>query len=258
MKLTIHDVGHGGCITLLHENGNVMMWDCGHSDSARPSNFLPLIGVQTIDYFFVTNYDEDHISDLPELRNSLSIRSVYRNKSIDAGQLRSLKEETGPISDVMQSLLNMIEEYTGGPLEPAPEFPNVTKLIFYHEYSEKFNDTNNLSLVTFLQCYMTKFIFPGDLELKGWEAMLAKSSFVSELSSVDVFIASHHGRENGYCEAVFDHCNPAVIIMSDGPKKYATQEMVNTYAQHASGIQFNNETRYVLTTRNDGPLQWTL
>jgi len=258
MELTIHDVGHGGCITLLHENGNVMMWDCGNSDAVRPSTFLPEIGVHSIDYFLVTNYDEDHISDLPELRDALTIRSIFRNKSIDADQLRSLKKETGPISTAMESLLDMIGSYTGGPLTPALDFPKVTKRIFYHDYSEKFDDTNNLNLVTFLQCGTTKFLFPGDLEAKGWEAMLAKSTFVSELESVNVFIASHHGRENGYCEAVFDHCNPIVVVMSDGPKKHATQEMVNAYAKHASGIRFNNEDRYVLTTRNDGSLTWTL
>lgn len=258
MELTIHDVGHGGCITLVHENGNVMMWDCGHNDIKRPSNFLPTMGISSIDYFFVTNYDEDHISDLPELRNNVRIKSLYRNKSLNTAQLRSLKEETAPISNAMNSLLDMIDSYNGGPFNSAPEFPGVTKSIYYHDYSNEMDDTNNLSLVTFLQCNTVKFIFPGDLETKGWAAMLRKPSFISDLSTVDIFIASHHGRENGYYREVFDYCRPDVVVMSDGPIKYATQEMANIYGQHASGINFNNERRYVLTTRNDGSFTWTL
>ena len=29
MRFTIHDVGHGSCAHLKHDNGNVMLWDCG-------------------------------------------------------------------------------------------------------------------------------------------------------------------------------------------------------------------------------------
>ena len=98
MEITIHNVGHGLCISLIHENGNVMLWDCGHSDTNRPSNFLPLKNITHIDYFFVTNYDEDHISDLPNLRDKINIRSLYRNKTISSSQLRQIKLEGGPIT----------------------------------------------------------------------------------------------------------------------------------------------------------------
>ncbi len=72
-------------------------------------------------------------------------------------------------------------------------------------------------------------------------------------------MASHHGRENGYCREVFDHTGQvAVVAFSDSPVQHATQEMATTYAQHARGIQFNGQTRYVLTTRNDGTIEWNL
>ena len=55
MKLTVHDVGHGQCISLIHENGNNLVWDCGHKDTGRPSKFLPALGLNRIDIFFVSN-----------------------------------------------------------------------------------------------------------------------------------------------------------------------------------------------------------
>lgn len=258
MKLTVHDVGHGLCISLLHQNGNVMLWDCGHQDNYRPSEFLVDLGASKVDYFFVTNYDEDHISDLPDLRTNVRLRSMYRNKSITGAQLRALKRETGPISTAMESMLDMIEDYTHGPLTPAPDFPNVNFRTFHNSYGSEFSDTNNISLVTFLECGDTKFIIPGDIEKKAWEALLSQQEFVNELAGVDVFIASHHGRENGYCMEVFDTCSPDVVIFSDSNIKYATQEMSQTYADHANGIQFDGSTRYVLSTRNDGTLTWTI
>jgi beta-lactamase superfamily II metal-dependent hydrolase len=258
MKVTIHDVGHGLCISLIHQNGNVMLWDCGHQDNCRPSEFLPSLGVTRIDRFFVTNYDEDHISDLPNLLERVYIRSLHRNKSISAEQLRQLKLQGGPISPAMASMLDMIDSYTGGPLDPAPAFPGIHFTPFRNSYSEKFPDTNNISLVTFLNCNGTKFIIPGDIEKKGWQELLGRPDFTSELAGVNVFVASHHGREDGYCEDVFDICKPEVVVFSDSPVKHATQEMTQTYANHASGITFNRAARYVLSTRNDGSLTWTL
>ncbi len=203
MELTIHNVGHGLCISLLHQNRNVMLWDCGHQDDYRPSEFLPRMGITKVDYFFITNYDEDHLSDLPDLRQNIRLRSIYRNKSISGEQLRQLKLQGGPISSAMESMLAMIQLYTGGPLSPAPEFPDVRFKIFNNSYCNEFPDTNNISIVTFIECKGTKFIFPGDLETKGWLALLKRTDFVAELAGVHIFVAPHHGRESGYCEDVF-------------------------------------------------------
>lgn len=82
------------------------------------------------------------------------------------------------------------------------------------------------------------------------------------LQRINVYVASHHGRKNGYCPEVFDHCTPSLIVMSDGPIKYSTQEMASTYAQHASGEYFNKngvrEIRKVVTTRKDWNIFWDL
>src|SRR2546422_3999700 len=258
MKVTIHDVGHGLCVSLVHQHGNVMLWDCGHKGDHRPSQFLPASGISRVDYFFVTNYDEDHISDLPDLRANINVRSLFRNKSISSAQLRALKRQAGPISSAMESMLDMIDSYTGGPLNPDPEFPGVRFKTFSNSYGAQFPDTNNISVVTFLQCGSTKFIIPGDLERSGWDELLKRQDFVDELAGVNVFIASHHGREGGYNEDVFEVCRPHVIVFSDSEIQHATQEMSQTYGGHASGVTFNGVTRYVLSTRNDGSLTWTI
>ena len=50
MRFTIHDVGHGFCAHLKHDNDNVMLWDCGHKTDPenRPSKFLPAAGISTV------------------------------------------------------------------------------------------------------------------------------------------------------------------------------------------------------------------
>lgn len=258
MRLKIHNVGHGGCISLKHQNGNSMVWDCGHQENHRPSFFLPNDeGIKRIDRFFVTNYDEDHISDLPDLMGNLELPLLHRNTSIDAPSLRVLKQQSGPISTAMESMLSMIESYTDGPPDAPPLFPDVEFNTYWNNFSE-FDDTNNCSLVTFLTCNGLKFVFPGDLEQRGWLKLLESLSFQNELKDTTIFVASHHGRESGYCSDVFDLCSPSAVIFSDSNIQYATQEMSSKYASHCSGIQFNGVTRYVISTRNDGNLWWDL
>lgn len=258
MRFEILDVGHGFCAWLYHDNTNAMLFDCGHKTlpEFRPSQYLASQGIGRIDRFFVTNYDEDHISDLPQLRSQMSISILHRNTSISVPQLRALKQQTGPISAAMESFMRMADGYTGI-ATGTPAFPGVGYSVYQNEYPV-FTDTNNLSSVIFLTCNGTKFVMPGDLENPGWQQLLANTSFRAELAGVQVFVASHHGRENGYCRDVFDCCNPNVIVFSDSPMQFASQEMANTYAQHASGITFNGQCRRVLSTRNDRTLTWNL
>ena len=119
-----------------------------------------------------------------------------------------------------------------------------------------FTDTNNLSLLNFLDIGSLSFVLPGDLERAGWIELLKNPRVCELLKRVNVFVASHHGRESGYCREVFDYCNPNFVIMSDCPVQYGTQKMAGVYGQHATGGQFNGQLRKVLTTRKDGSLLW--
>lgn len=250
MKIRIFNVEHGFCAYVVADNGNVILIDAGHNQETgfRPSNYLPAAGCTAIEKFIVSNYDEDHVSDLHNLRDRLPIQILHRNNSISADSLGGLKQQAGQILSGMQALLDMIETYTGTVTNP-PEFSGITLKFFQHDYPA-FEDTNNLSLVTFLHYGNVHMIFPGDLEKAGWRALLKQQLFQGHLRQVNIFVASHHGRESGYCPEIFDYCNPEVIIVSDESIQYETQEV--GYSRHARGIPWGTGRRYVLTTRQDG------
>lgn len=149
----------------------------------------------------------------------------------------------------------MMQTYTGEVTVP-PEYPEIEWSTFWNTYGT-FTDTNNLSVVSFLHYKDFHVVIPGDLEWAGWKELLKRDAFRAELRRTSVFIAPHHGCENGYCREVFDFCSPAVVVFSDSSISYVTQEMTNTYASHATGVEFNGQRRFVLTTRNDGSLAWT-
>lgn len=259
MRFEILNVEHGFCAYAVGGDGGVLLFDCGHSATQRPSSYLPGRNISAIQRFFVTNYDEDHISDLLAVRRNLHIEVLTRNSSVTSSQLRSLK--TPPISPAMVELLGMIDSYNGpvSPLQLEPE--GIQAWIFHNNYPD-FADTNNLSLLTFIDVGGVSFVMGGDLERPGWLALLRNPHIRGLLGRVQVFVASHHGRESGYCSEVFDHCTPRLVVMSDGAIQHDTQRMASVYAQHATGEWFNGasgrEFRRVLSTRSDGNLFWDL
>lgn len=259
MRFEILNVEHGFAAYAVARDGSVFLFDCGHSSTCRPSEYLRAKSIHTIRRLFISNFDEDHISDLPSVRRRLSIEILTRNSSLTTTQLRGLK--TPPISAAMTSLLDMIDRYTEDVSDEKLAPLGVRAWIFHNHYPS-FTDTNNLSLLTFLDVGSVSFVLPGDLERAGWLALLKNSQVCRMLESVKVFVASHHGRESGYCKEVFDYCQPSLVVMSDGPVEYDTQRMARTYGQHATGEWFNGssgrEWRKVVTTRNDGHIYWNL
>jgi beta-lactamase superfamily II metal-dependent hydrolase len=196
------------------------------------------------------------VSDLPDLRGAVHVDSISRNPTIPPDALRKLKEEAGGVTSAMAHAIHLHETYTA----PAPLRPHREKLEFRNFYNPygTFSDTNNLSYVTFLHGPRFDAVLPGDLEIAGWRRLLQDEDFRAHLRRTRIFIASHHGRESGYCPEVFSICQPEVVVFSDSAIKFATQEMASTYANHATGTTFCGTRRQVLSTRNDGTFWWDI
>jgi len=257
MELRIFNVSHGFCAYLIADNRNVMLFDCGFNERTgfRPSNHLSQSGCNGIECLVVHNFDQDHIADLPQIVANFDITLFHRNRSITAEQLRRMKEEAGGVTNAMESLLSLHQRYVYEVQNP-PVFQNVQLKSYSNRYGE-FDDTNNLSLVCFIKYDGLTILSPGDMEVDGWIKLLEDDRFTADLSEVDIFIASHHGRQSGYCAEVFDYCSPDIVIISDKELLHETQKQ--NYAQHASGVPWNGgpERRYVLTTRSDGHIVLT-
>jgi beta-lactamase superfamily II metal-dependent hydrolase len=260
MIFTIHDVGLGQFITLEHEDGHTMVWDAGDSDTFDPATYLKKQGITTIDRFFITNFDQDHVSGLGSLK-SLKIRCLYRNNLVDAEALRRMKLDSGTPSTAMEEALAMHRDWNGKLTDlDLINFPNHTHLsTFCNRHSDTISDTNNLSLVTVIKYKKIKIVICGDMERKGWQELINNhANFLNEISQTDIFIASHHGRENGYHEAVMRAASPQVVIMSDYEVKHATQESLQLYRKDCRGIIWNGAPRHILTTRRDGTIRFDL
>lgn len=263
LVLRIFNVEHGACAILCSPTEErIAMIDCGHNVTTgwQPSTFIRYrLNSTQLDYLFITNADQDHVSDLEGFwQHGVEVKALIRNGSPDAQVLRSMKEANGELTSDMERYLSIHAGYSAAiPVPFDMGMGGVTAPTFCNLHPA-FTDTNNLSLAVFIKYGGFKMLFPGDLEDAGWKKLLEHPPFVQELANTDILVASHHGRSNGFCEDIFRHFTPRAAVISDKPIVHDTQETVPDYRDvvNPDGVIVANQTRrrHVLTTRRDGDI----
>jgi beta-lactamase superfamily II metal-dependent hydrolase len=268
--LQIFDVDHGQCALLtIPTSAGVkrVLIDCGHAVSLNgrpwyPGQHLQGLGVKWIDLLIATNYDEDHMSGFPDLKaRDIGIGCILGNPSVSPEAIAHLKSEDG-MGPGIEELAAVLAVRRGMQWAQVPPIiPGVDLSWFWNPYPF-FDDENNLSLVALLNIRGITFMFPGDMERKGFDNMLRTCApFRNAVAGVNVLVAPHHGRENGICPDMFDEhgCNPNIVVISDDYKQYNTQETTGYYSRKVKGITWFRDggARYVLTTRRDGEVRFS-
>jgi len=254
MDLRIFDVEHGQCSHIVTSTNRHILIDAGHNSTTkwRPSTYLPRRGISHIDKLIISNFDEDHASDLHNLVDTVSIGTLMKNPSVSPQNLRRLKE-IGGIGRGIDALADLMARYTA-PVSGNIDYGDFKIRSFWNRYPAEFEDENNLSLVSIIESHGIRICFPGDIEVAGWERLLAREGFRAAMGEVDILVASHHGRRNGCSERLFAETglHPYFVVISDSGREYASQDTVNWYRHRCRGFELNGERRRVLSTRRDG------
>jgi metallo-beta-lactamase superfamily protein len=208
MYLKFFDVEHGACALITTSGNRHILVDCGTNNSTgwKPATELLWRGISEIERLIVTNYDEDHASGYRDLIQRIDVRGLQRNGNVTASHIAFLKSEDG-IGSGIQHLADSFSYFSGPPLPAVVD--DVSIAAFCNSYGTPpfgFDDENNLSLVVFITCGAHRIILPGDMERAGWLELLKVPGFIQQLWSVTVFVTSHHGRANGFCEEVLERC----------------------------------------------------
>jgi beta-lactamase superfamily II metal-dependent hydrolase len=252
MRIHIFDVEHGECSAIETPSEDLILIGLGRNSSTgwRPSAWVQQRN-QRPSCVVLSNLDRDHVSDVESFELHLRPDSIKSNHYLHPVWVRNLKiAECGEVDAAVEAALNwMANVYTGGSVTPAYGM----ELNYFYNSPAQFQDTNNLSVVTFVRYTSCGLLFPGDLETAGWKELLKNQTFVGCLARTNILVASHHGRQTGYCEDIFQFCKPDAVIISDKPVVHGTQEH-DLYSRHCGGLNFSGTIRKVLTTRNDGKI----
>ena len=242
------------------------MIDSGHNATTgwRPSwDIKYRMARDVLDYLFITNADQDHLSDLEGLWDEgIHVATLIRNPGVSPADLRKIKLQQGELTADIERFLNIHAFYNEPVSAPFDQnMGGITMCTFWNPYPD-FTDTNNLSLVVFIKFGGFKILFPGDMEKAGWLRLLDNPAFCEELKGTNILVASHHGRENGFCEEIFDHFKPDAVVISDKPIVHETQRMVPDYREvvRSEGVfvRTTQKRRRVLTPRRDGNINFVV
>jgi hypothetical protein len=188
------------------------------------------------------------------------VNTLIRNTSYTGAAMKAIKLGSGPLTCDAEWYVAACDSFNVPASLPFDQGMNGITCELFHNPFPRFIDTNNLSLVVFIRYGGVNFLFPGDLERDGWLALLERLDFRARLSGVDVLMASHHGRENGFCEKVFEICHPQAVVISDKPVIHDTQRTVPDYRtvvrDAGVAVRTTMKRRHVLTTRRDGWIQF--
>lgn len=266
--------------------------DCGANtgkDDWSPLRWIndSRFGVNHIDYLIISHPHHDHIEDLDvmkelELAPTVLQRPKPATELVEEGLEEARENDDERYIEDAEYYLKL-NEYDGD-VETSPSDPLwamdelelgrtrgdggvPTKGVTFHNYgtsdnslgSTGFRKLNNLSKITVVNSFGFQYVTMGDIMSQGIAELKDNPSAMSAIKDSEILVAPHHGRDSSYDEDLIDHINPDLVVFSDegDPQNPATEE----YRGHASGVDVthedsgNTETRYVVTTRNDGRIR---
>lgn len=266
--VVVHDVGHGQAVHAFTPNGQAVVIDMGCSASLSPLEWLRS-QTSTIDCLVVTHPHGDHIDEILGLDDhNFQVRQLWRPKWLTEAEVREANQSAYNVH--VDHYLKMSKRYSRSvPLEEQIGNPAVSGGVSIRKYASKDcgrSNINNHSGVVVFEYLGIKVVVPGDNERSSWESLLKNSEFLEAASSPDIFVASHHGRESGYHDRLFDSNQgigkPRLCVVTDGPVQ--NTDAVDRYSYHARGWGVYSRSdrrqsqRYCVTTRADGRIEVTI
>lgn len=214
LEVNFFDVGQAEAIFIEMPQGQQILIDGG-----RDSAILEKLGKEmpfwdrTIDLVVLTHPEHDHLGGLIEVLKRYEVENVFLtgvNKETAENQewQKQLEKENARIIIVSKGRKAVSGKAA---LEVIYPFESLAKSFSVDSSDEKYEDTNNFSVVSRLSFGKTSFLFTGDIS-KTIEKKLAEESNID----VDVLKISHHGSKNSSAEEFIHAVSPIAAIISAG------------------------------------------
>ncbi|MGB3515443.1 MAG: hypothetical protein WBA43_03245 [Elainellaceae cyanobacterium] len=254
LDIEIFDVDYGFCSLINTADHHGILIDFGYSDRKKfnPSQHLLEQHCTSLDCLIIPSYGEEHLAGLEDLLrqtlvNGLAIHFIVSNPSLDEHRFDALRVANQKFSN---GLINT-DSYQDVRNNQTIKIHGINFSFFWNQ-SSSCQNVHDLSLVTFMSYRDIHVIFPGDLEVGGWQLLLKDNQFRDCLRRVNIFVAPNHGREESYCSDIFDYCRPELIIISNELNQRVSPKMFSQYQKHAKGSPYQVCDRKILTTYDDG------
>ena len=212
LNIMMIDVGQGDSFLIKFPKGKTALIDAGEANPYIDNGervIMPLLdnlGIDKIDYGFISHLDLDHYGGFVSLIYNNRIEKVFRPLP-DSGKKSLRLEKFLKEMKIKTDIYDKTSFAVGN-----------TKIYFLNDpynYSYKSFSSNNKSGIIKIVYGQTSFLFVGDCEHPG-EYFLA-TNFGTMLDS-DVLKVGHHGSSTGSSDAFLNLVSPDISLVSAGIK----------------------------------------
>jgi competence protein ComEC len=266
MKVVVFDVEHGASAFIRTPTNYGVLIDCGCTGKFSPALYLKEKELPTIvpwnghslTKLIVTHPHDDHIGDVETVKEKCPPALLLRQK-YDWEEVKTSEDDY----DNLDAYSNWQNTYNTTPViwpdwgMTIQSFWLTTTEAKAIGESKYINNSSIVTIATFKGTeHQEKFLFGGDMETPGWDALLKlRPGFKEAVKGVDFYIVSHHGHQSGFSEALYAAMGkPILNIVSI--HNY-DEHIDDRYSQeaYALGRTFpDGTTRRRMTTRKDGTI----
>lgn len=212
-EIDILDVGQGDGIYICAGEGTSIFIDGGSSSikNAGTYRILPFLkykGIKSMDYWFVSHCDADHINGLCEIIESgYAVKNLVVSAYMPKDEAWKKLEETAKMRRIQ--ILAMSK---GDKIRGRPGSFLIRCLSLKHPKNQEGRNENSLVLLFESRAFCA--FFAGDIGQEQ-ERALAQAW---DLPQVDLYKASHHGSDNSNCSELLQELKPKMTVISCGLK----------------------------------------
>ena len=196
------DVGQGDSIlvvtphlnkTILIDTGGIVSFNENYKSNIVKNKTIPFfrrIGINKVDYLFLTHGDYDHAGEANDLLSNFCVKKVFINK----GNINNIEKKINN-KEVLRLKNFVIDNIKVNSLN-----------------NNVFNNENDDSTILLFNIYDYKFLFMGDASIKTEEYLL--NNYI--LPNVDILKVGHHGSYTSTSTDFINVIKPKYSVISVG------------------------------------------
>jgi competence protein ComEC len=248
-SIVMIDIGQGDSFLLKFPNGETALIDAGNVTPNFDNGeriILPLLnylGIDKIDYGFISHIDMDHYGGFVSLIYNNKINKIF-TPLIDTSSAKELR-----FQNYLKQKNILVEYYN----QQNMEFGQLKFYILNHkdDVARQNLSSNNKSGLLKIVYGNTSFLFTGDMEKQAERYYAGK---YKEFLDTDLLKVSHHGSTTSSTEIFINLASPEIGLISAGFKNkfgHPKQEVIDRLTSRKTEL-FRTDLDRAVIVRSDG------
>ncbi|MBC2183100.1 MBL fold metallo-hydrolase [Listeria sp. FSL L7-0233] len=240
IKVHFIDVGQGDAIYIKAPSGEDILIDAGNKGKGKiVVNYLKKLKVQDIDIMIASHSDADNIGGLPEVMNSIKVKSLYAPNSTNTTAaykdfVNTAKKKKLAIKTAKAGVKLPVKGVNAQFVGPVKTYGKT--------------DRNNWSAVLHVAYKKNTFLFTGDAQTKAETDMIKAKKTLR----ADVLKVSTQGSKTATSQAFVNVVKPKYAIISVGKNGYGhpTSQTVSRLTKAKAKVYRTDRNKTIVVTGN--------